>query len=140
MNKKILILLIIILVILAIVLLLLKFYKPSGLWVPEAPGEIKISDIVLNPSKYDGKTVTLDGKYGGWSGNLPCDYANMAMKTRSDAIFYDETGCIYMAVGDGVDIISGGENINPMEASNVGEDITVQAVVTLIDGRPILGR
>ena len=31
----------------------------------------KIGDIVSNPMLYKGKTVILEGKYGGWNRSLP---------------------------------------------------------------------
>ena len=99
---------------------------------------IKIGDIISNPSAYEGKTVIISGRYGGWSDSLPCNYSNMAMKTRSDTIVYDDTGCLYMT-GD-VKIIEKEENVtlNPWNNVSIGSKIKVKGVIKLIDGKPIL--
>ena len=85
---------------------------------------------------YDGETVVIDGRFGGWSGGLNCDYKNMAMKTRSDTIIYDKTGCLYMT-GNVTVLYKEGE-LNPMNKTSIGTRLRIKAVVRLIDGKPIL--
>lgn len=110
----------------------------SGCVQQEAKETPKMGDIISNPKLYEGKAVVIEGKFGGWSGSLPCDYSNMAMKTRSDTIIYDETGCLYMT--GGVEVLYKEKELDPWNKTNVGGDIKIKAVVSLIDGKPILGK
>ncbi len=103
----------------------------------ESNENLTIEEIVLNPESYYGKTVTLEGKYGGWSDNSLCDYENIAIKMRSDVFIYDETGCIYMT-GD-YQILYKEIELNPTDTSCLGSKIEIRAIVSLFDGKPILG-
>ena len=95
-----------------------------------------IGDIIAHPEQYDGKTVIIDGRFGGWSGGLPCNYKEMAMKTRSDTIIYDKTGCLYM--NGYVKILYKEKGLDPTLQSNVGGRIKIKARVSLLNGKPIL--
>jgi len=107
-------------------------------FLKEKPKESpKIGEIVSNPKLYEGKVVILDGKYGGWSGNLPCDYGKLALETKSDVIIYDETGCIYMT--GKVEILYHEGPLNPWSKESIGKRIKVRGKVKLINGKPILG-
>lgn len=99
---------------------------------------LTIGDILSNPQLYQGKEVTLNGKYGGWGGGQCNNTGAIAMKTRSDTIIYDDTGCIYMAVGE-VKIISAAKELDPWDKSTYDTEIQIKAKVSLIDGKPILG-
>lgn len=109
----------------------------SGCIQQEVKESSTIGEIISNPNLYEGKTVIIDGKFGGWSGNLSCDYENMAMKTRSDTIIYDETGCLYMS-GELV-VLYKEKELDPRDKDNVGGNLKIKAVVNLLDGKPILG-
>jgi len=100
----------------------------------------KIMDITSNPSLYNGKTVIIEGKFGGWGGNFSCGNADMAMETMSDSIIYDGSGCLYMVarVGSGIEVLYKEKELNPIDQSNIGGNITIKAVVSMIDGKPIL--
>ena len=52
-----------------------------------------IGDIKANPEAYEGKNVTIVGKYLGWN-CYGCGYGPPV--TRSDWCIEDETGCIYV--------------------------------------------
>lgn len=110
----------------------------SGCIQQEVKENPKIGDIVSNPNLYNGKTVAIGGKFGGWSGNLSCDYGNMTMKTRSDTIIYDETGCLYMT--GNFTVLYKEKELDPWNRDNVGGNLTIKAVVSLINGKPILGK
>lgn len=104
----------------------------------DLPDKLTIDMIMANPQEFIGKTVVLEGKFGGWGGELSCDYSNLAMKTKSDTILYDDTGCIYMT-GE-LKILSQEKNLDPSDPSNIGSSLKVEGVVSLIDGKPILGQ
>ena len=53
---------------------------------------ITIKQIVDDTRSFEGKDVTVQGIYKGWSGK--CE--SSAMLTRSDWILEDETGCVYV--------------------------------------------
>ncbi len=110
--------------------------------VVSSSGIVKLGDIVSNPSQYSNKTVIVEGKYGGWkpTADIPCNEANIAILTKSDTLIYDGTDCLFMSAIGGVNILSEPKNLNPVENSiNIGQDIKVEAVVNLINGKPILG-
>lgn len=98
---------------------------------------LTIGEIVINPESYYGKTVTLEGKYGGWSNNSLCDYENIGIKTRSDVFIYDETGCIYLT-GD-YQILYQEMELNPTDTLCIGSKIKIEAIVSQFDEKPILG-
>jgi len=101
-----------------------------------------IAEIISNPEAYEGKTVIIYGKYGGWSGDeCPKDgLSSSAMYTRSDAGIGDKTGCISMSARGGIEILyQEAEDLDPMQGKGVGTALKIKAVVSLIDGEPILG-
>lgn len=98
----------------------------------------KLGDIISNPSLYNGKTVIIEGKFGGWGGNFTCNNENIVMNTKSDSIIYDDSGCLYMTKG--VEVLYKEKEFYAMDPSNVGGNLTIKAVVSLIDGKPILGK
>ena len=102
----------------------------------------KLGDIISNPSLYDGKTVIIEGKFGGWGGNFACNNENIVLYTKSDSIIYDDSGCLYMIAraSSGIEILYKEKQLDPMDQSNIGGNITIKAVVSLIDGKPILGK
>jgi hypothetical protein len=96
-----------------------------------------ISDIINNASEYEGKTVIIEGMYGGWI-KKGCDLSKSAHLTRSDKIIYDSTGCIYMT--GGVEYIyKETEILSPADTSSIGRKIKIRATVILKEGKPILG-
>ncbi|MBW2992929.1 hypothetical protein KY345_06995 [Candidatus Woesearchaeota archaeon] len=96
-----------------------------------------LGDIISNPKLYEGKTVVVEGTYGGWLGDLPCDYNKMVMMYKSDAIIYDSTGCLYVTVGaEYLDNEKG--RLNP-RTIDLGTKIKIRSVVSIVDGKPILG-
>ncbi len=96
-----------------------------------------IKEIVENPESYYGKTVNLEGQYGGWSDNALCDYESIVMKTRNDVYIYDETGCIYLT--GSYEILFNEMELNPTDTSCIGSNIEIEALVSQFDGKPILG-
>ena len=108
----------------------------------ETAGTIKLGDIISNSSFYNGKTVIIDGKFGGWGGDFDCSNWDMAMYTKSDSIIYDDTGCLYMVArgSSGIEVLYKEKELYPMDQSNLGGNIKIKAVVSLIDGKPILGK
>ena len=96
----------------------------------------KLRDIISNPSLYNGKTVIIEGKFGGWGGNFTCNN-EAVLYTKSDSIIYDDTGCLYMTRG--VEVLHIEKEFYAMDPNNVGGNITIKSIVSLIDGKPILG-
>ena len=102
----------------------------------------KLGDIISNPSAYNGKTVIIEGKFGGWGGDFTCSNKDMAMYTLSDSIIYDDTGCLYMVAraSSGIEVLYKERELYPMDQSNICGNLTIKVVVSLIDGKPILGK
>ena len=114
---------------------------------------VTIGDIIQNQSLYEGKIVTISGKYGGWGhkeGNIPgCESGPPV--TRSDWCIYDETGCIYVA---GAEILECGEytteidiykycfnNFDPSGGESMGTDMIIKGRVKISDkGVTYVGR
>jgi hypothetical protein len=96
-----------------------------------------IAEIVTEPALYEGKTVIIDGKFGGWSHVPQCDDAHIVIRMRSDVMIYDETGCLYMT-GD-YEVLYNEKELNPWDKDNIGADLRIKALVSLIEGKPILG-
>lgn len=121
--------------------LALIFVFASGCLGEESPKTVKLGDIVANPNFYNGKTVIIEGKYGGWGGNFTCSN-NPVMATRSDSLIYDGDKCLYMIAraSSGIEILYKERELYPMDSSNIGGNLTIKAVVSLIDGKPILGK
>jgi hypothetical protein len=107
----------------------------------ETVGTHILGDIISNPSLYSGKTVIIEGKFGGWGGNYACNN-EAVLYTKSDSIIYDDSGCLYMVAraSSGIEVLYKEKELDPMDQSNIGGNITIKAVVSLIDGKPILGK
>jgi len=84
-----------------------------------------IAWILEKPSRFESKTVTLEGSFQGWRG--PCWQGPPV--SRSDWMITGTSGCLYVngPVPDG---------LNP--AKPAGETITVTGVVRLKAGIPYL--
>ena len=86
----------------------------EGMQTASAEG-LTIADITSNPTKYEGKTVTVSGEYRGWEsghGSPPV--------TRSDWVIKDGTGAIYVTG-------KAAPGLDPTE--DRGKGITVYGVV-----------
>lgn len=87
---------------------------------------ITIKRILDDPSSFEGKDVTVQGLYRGWSGKC----LSSAMLTRSDWILEDETGCIY---------VTGRMPTGSPANQPQGERIVVQGkVISGSAGKPII--
>lgn len=104
----------------------------------EAKEKPKIIDIISNPRLYEGKTVVVEGKFGGWSGGPVGCNKNLVGATRSDTLIYDDTSCLYMT-GE-FEVLYKEKELNPWDKTNVGGRLKIRAIVSLIDGKPILGK
>jgi len=111
---------------------LIKFNEKNAKDRPE------IGEIISYPNIYEGKIVIIDGKFGGWSGDLLCDYNNMAHRTRSDVIIYDETGCLYLT--GNFEVLYNEKELDPGNNDNIDAKLKVRSEVNLLDGKPILGK
>ena len=113
----------------------------SGCLGEESLKTVKLGDIIANPALYNGKTVIIEGKYGGWGGNITCSN-NPVMMTRSDSLIYDEDKCLYMVASsqNGIEILYKENELTPTNFDSIGAKIRIKAVVSLIDGKPILGK
>jgi hypothetical protein len=113
----------------------------SGCLGEESSKTVKLGDIIANPALYNGKTVIIEGKYGGWGGNITCSN-NPVMMTRSDSLIYDGDECLYMIASsqNGIEILYKENELNPTNFDSIGTKIKIKAVVSLIDGKPILGK
>ncbi len=59
--------------------------------------QVTIAMIIAEPKRYEGKTVTLDGKYLGWKPEDGPATRYGPPVTRSDWALSDGTGCLYVA-------------------------------------------
>jgi len=84
---------------------------------------VNISEILNNSEKYDGKLVTIEGTYLGWSGP-----STGAIITRSDWGIEDETGVIHVS---GV--------YPPLDTfQDVGANLIVSGVVVTLPKGPVI--
>jgi hypothetical protein len=58
---------------------------------PPLPVKLSIGDIRGAPTAYEGKVVTIEGKYQGWKGGF-----GSPPVTRSDWLIQDDTGWLYV--------------------------------------------
>jgi len=92
--------------------------------LPSSYAELNIGDIKETPAAYEGKVVTIEGKYQGWDsgfGNPPV--------TRSDWVLQDTTGWLY--------VTGKPSGLDPL--GDTGHPIRVEGVVKITgDGEPYL--
>jgi len=108
---------------------------------------VKIKEIISNPEKYLDETVTIDGYYGGWSGQVmelfPEQAGKIYIHTRSDQLIYDSSGYIYMDASSGTEIqILEWEfdTMDPTDNSQIGSRLKIRSPVSVVEGKPILGK
>lgn len=77
--------------------------------------ELTIADILESPADFDGKSVTLDGKYQGWQ----AENGYGPPVTRSDWIMKDDSGWIYIT----------GKSPKLDPASDIGTPVEVRGTV-----------
>ena len=87
-------------------------------------GSAKIREILDHPDEYKDKEVILDVEHLGW-GASDCNLQKTSMRTRSDVLLKDETGCIFS------DPVPG---ISPYEKKKV----RIKGIVELYAGKPRL--
>jgi len=93
---------------------------------PELPSPIKasIGDIRRVPTAYEGKVVTIEGKYQGWKGGF-----GSPPVTRSDWLVQDATGWLY--------VTGKPSGLDPL--GDVGRPIKVTGAIRITkDGEPYL--
>ncbi|MCI0515236.1 hypothetical protein L0128_18640 [candidate division KSB1 bacterium] len=86
---------------------------------------ITLAAIYKKPKNFINQEITLDGQYLGWSGR-DCRFPKNASPaiTRSDWIFRDTTGCIY---------VNGGRlpTLDPFNTAHLGAEISLRAIPRL---------
>lgn len=88
--------------------------------------KMTVKRILDDPRSFEGKDITVQGLYKGWSGKCP----SSAMLTRSDWVLEDETGCIFVTGR-----MPSGVSANQPQ----GERIVVQGKVVLgSKGKPVI--
>ncbi len=104
------------------VLLVTACQQPTPSPVPSA--KVSIGDIRGAPTAYEGKVVTIEGKYQGWQG----DFGSPPV-TRSDWLVQDAAGWLY--------VTGKPAGLDPL--GDVGRPIKVTGVIRLTkDGEPYL--
>jgi hypothetical protein len=96
-----------------------------------------IKDITINPQQYENKEIVIDGWYGGWDGAQCNNIEKIAMRTKSDALIYDNTGCLYMC-GD-LEVLYKEKELNPSNNDNIGGKLKIRGTINLIEGKPCIG-
>ena len=91
---------------------------------PPLPAKTSIGDIRATPTAYEGKVVTIEGKYQGWKGGF-----GSPPVTRSDWLIQDATGWLY--------VTGKPAGLDPL--SDVGRPIKVTGLAKITkDGEPYL--
>jgi hypothetical protein len=91
---------------------------------PPLPTEATIGDIRATPGAYEGKVVTIEGKYEGWKAGF-----GSPPVTRSDWLVQDATGWLY--------VTGKPAGLDPL--GDVGRPIKVTGLVRITkDGEPYL--
>jgi len=91
---------------------------------PSPPVKTNIGDIRATPTAYEGKAVTIEGKYLGWKGGF-----GSPPVTRSDWLVQDATGWLYVT----------GKPAGLDPVSDIGRPIKVTGLVRITkDGEPYL--
>lgn len=98
----------------------------------------KIADIISNPKSFSGKTVIIDGKFGGWGTPTGCDLDKTGVKTKSDWVIYDDTGCLLVG-GSGGEILYNEKPLDMTDQNSRDGKLKIKSIITLIDGKPHLG-
>ncbi len=97
-----------------------------------------IEEIIINPGLYEGQIVTIHGYFGGWGCGL--NYNNdesPVSATKSDVGIYDSTGCLYIT--QDFDVVYKEKELDPTDRSNIGGEVIISGMISLIDGKPIIG-
>jgi hypothetical protein len=88
------------------------------------PTEVTVGDIRANPGAYEGKVVSIEGKYQGWKAGF-----GSPPVTRSDWLVQDATGWLY--------VTGKPAGLDPL--GDVGRPIKVIGLVSITeDGEPYL--
>jgi hypothetical protein len=105
--------------------------------LPPMTSETTVARILENLANYKDKTIVLNAKFGGW-GSEPknCDTSKVAVKTKSDILIYDETGCLYES---GAQYLAPTSQPDPDNKKNIGMDITIKGTLKLLDDKPYIG-
>jgi len=91
---------------------------------PPLPAKTSIGDIRATPTAYEGKVVTIEGKYQGWKAGF-----GSPPVTRSDWLIEDATGWLY--------VTGKPAGLDPL--SDVGRPIKVTGLAKITkDGEPYL--
>ena len=91
---------------------------------PVPPGKTTIGDLRGAPTAYEGKVVTIEGKYQGWKGGF-----GGPPVTRSDWLVQDATGWIY--------VTGKPSGLDPLD--DVGHPIKVKGLIEITkNGEPYL--
>ena len=85
--------------------------------------EVKIKEILENPMLYEGKEVSLRGKFLGWSAKDCKNKLGKPPETRSDWILMQDNYCIYVT----------GKLPGLSYPKDVGKDIGVEGIVRVKD-------
>ena len=92
---------------------------------PTPPSKTSIAFIRAEPAAYEGRVITIEGKYQGWKGG----FGEKPPETRSDWLVEDDTGWIY--------VTGKPSGLDPID--DVGHPIKITGIVKITrDGEPYL--
>jgi hypothetical protein len=103
--------------------------------IQQAKENPTIGEIISNPTLYDGKTVTVEGKYGSWVCMNSCSN-NPVTVSKSDFLIYNGADCLY--AHPQVEILYAEGELDPVNEESCGLNIKIKAKVTLVEGKPYL--
>lgn len=100
---------------------------------PEDSGTPAIRAIAMAPEKFDGKPVTLRGRFGGrnLNGNMP----TWPRQTDSDFVLQSADGAVWVT---GVKPKGKGFDLDPTARRDIGRWIEVTGSMSVADGLPLL--
>lgn len=98
---------------------------------PLSGKQLNVNGVLINYNDYLNKEIVLDGKFGGYGVPENCNLNLTGTITRSDTIFYDDTGCIAIYA----------KSNSPKEYTSyeIGSPLKIRARVILDpEGKPLL--
>ena len=99
----------------------------------EDPGTPSMRAIAMSPDKFDGKPLTLRGRFRGR--NIMGDLPTWPRQTESDFVMQAGDGAIWVT---GVKLKGKGFDLDPSARRDVGRWLEVSGTLTIADGLPML--
>lgn len=100
---------------------------------PEDPGTLSMRTIAMAPDKFDGKPVTLRGRFRGR--NLLGDLPSWPRQAQTDFVLQTGDGAVWVT---GVKPKGKGFDLDPSARRDIGRWLEVSGAMAVVDGLPVL--